>query len=153
MVNQTEGQPPPSCRKDGNPCGIKALFESARPWSPGMVLAVYLTDHSSDDSTRHPMSSKETAVQPAHQTRSLSHPEAYVAPYLLPVCCACRLVRDETDSPSHRTLWITPGSYRRTHNVHSTNLLFTHTYCPDCLLQAHNRMREFFKEQEVSEDH
>jgi hypothetical protein len=51
--------------------------ESARPWSPGMVLAVYVTDHSSDDATRHPMSSKETAVQPAHQTRFLSRPEAY----------------------------------------------------------------------------
>lgn len=135
------------------PLWNQGSLESARPWPPGMVLAVYLTGHSSDDVMRHPMSSKETAAQQVHQTRPLSGQEAYVVPRLLPVCCVCRLVRDEADSASHRTLWLTAGSYRRAHNVHSTDLRFTHTYCPDCLLQAQNRMREFFKEQEVSEDH
>ena len=135
------------------PLWNQGSLESARPGFPGMVLAVHLIGHSSDDATRHPMSSKETAAQPAHQTRPLSRPEAYVALRLLPVCCVCGLVRDETDSSSHRTLWVTPGSYRRAHNVHSTDLRFTHTYCPDCFLQAQNRMREFFKEQDVSEDH
>jgi len=93
------------------------------------------------------MASEEIVTQPILQTSSSSRPEAYMAPLLLPVCCVCGLIRDETASLSSRMSWVTPRSYRRTHNVRSTDLLLTHSYCPDCLLQAQIRMREFFREQ------
>lgn len=106
-----------------------------------------LTIHSSDDATRRPMFYKEIVTQPVLQASPSSYPEAYAAPFLLPVCCVCGLIRDETGSLPIRMSWVTPESYRRTHDVRSTNLLLTHTYCPDCLLQAQIRMREFFREQ------
>ena len=90
---------------------------------------------------------KEIDTQPVLQASPSLRPEAYAAPLLLPVCCVCGLIRDETGSLPIRMSWVTPGSYRRTHNVRSTDLLLTHTYCPDGLLQAQIRMREFFREQ------
>jgi len=78
------------------------------------------------------MSFEEIVTQPVLQTIPSSRPEAYMAPLLFAVCRVCGLIRDETDPPSHRTPWVTPGSYRRTHNVYSTDLLFTHSYYPDC---------------------
>jgi hypothetical protein len=99
------------------------------------------------------MSSEEVVTQPVLQTIPSLRPAAYMAPLLLPVCCVCGLIRDETASLPSRMSWVTPGSYRRTHNVHSTDLLFTYSYCPDSILQAQTRMREFFREQEVSENH
>lgn len=153
LVNQTYEQFPPSCLTNVNPLCDQGSVESAWPWSPGMALAVQLIIHPSDDATRRQMSSEEIVTQPLLQTIPSSRPEAYLAPLLLPVCCVCGLICDETDPPSHRTPWVTPGSYRRTHNVHSTDLLFTHSYYPDYLLQARTGMKEFFREQEVSEDH
>jgi len=93
------------------------------------------------------MSSNKTVTQPVLQPIPSLRAEAYMAPLLLPVCCVCGLIRDETGSLPSRMSWVTPGSYRRTHHVRSTNLLPTHTYCPNCLLQAQIRMREFFREQ------
>ncbi len=93
------------------------------------------------------MPSKETAAQPVRQTGPSSCPEIQVARVLLPVCCVCGLVRDETDPLSHRTLWVTPGSYRKTHHLHSINIPFTHTYCPACFRKAKASMKQFFREQ------
>ena len=93
------------------------------------------------------MSSEEIVPQPVLQTSPSSRPETYMAPRLLSVCCVCRRIRDETGSRPGRMSWVTLGSYRRTHNVHSTDLLFTHGYCPQCFLQAQTKMREFFREQ------
>jgi hypothetical protein len=146
------GKPPPSCLTDVTPLCHHGSLESAWPWSlPACCLLV--TIHSSDDATRHPMSSEKIVTQPVLQTSPSSRPEAFMAPYLPPVCCVCGLIRDETGSlPSHIS-WVTPGSYRKIHNMHSTDLLFTHSYCPECLLQAQTSMREIFREEEVSEDH
>jgi len=147
------GKPPPSCLTVVTLLCHQGSLESAWLWSPGMALAVQLIIHSSDDATRHPMSSDETVTEPVLQTSPSSRPEAYMAPRLLPVCCVCGLIRDETGPlPSHIS-WVTPGSYRKTHNMRSTDLLFTHSYCPECLLRAQTSMREIFREEEVSEDH
>ena len=153
MVNQTYKQLPPSCLTNVKPLCDQCSIESAWPWSPGMALAVQMTIHSSNDTRRRPMSSEEVSAQPVPLTSSSLRPKAYMAPLLLPVCCICGLIRDKTASLSSRMSWVTRRSHRRAHNVHSTDLLFTHSYCPDCLLQAQTRMREFFREQEVSENH
>jgi len=147
------GKPPPSCLTDVTPLRHQGFLESAWPWSPGMALAVQLIIHSSDDATRHPMSSEKIVTQPVLHTSLSSRSEAFMAPRLLFVCCVCGLIRDEMGSlPSHMS-WVTPGSYRKTHPLHSTDLLFTQSHCPECLLQAHIRMREIFRVEEVSEDH
>ena len=49
---------------------------------------------------------------------------------LLPVCCVCRLIRDETRSSPHRAHWVTKRMYRKTHGVNPADFPLTHTYCP-----------------------
>ena len=60
---------------------------------------------------------------------------------LLPVCCVCRLIRDETRSSRHGEQWVTERMYRMTHRVNPTDCLLTHTYCPGCFMQAMKTMR------------
>jgi hypothetical protein len=89
----------------------------------------------SSRATRRRMSSEETASQPVLQANPSSRgPEAYMALRLLPVCCVCGLIRNETGSLPSRMSWVTTVSYRRTHHVHLTDFFFTRSYCPDCLL-------------------
>lgn len=68
-----------------------------------------------------------------------------IAPRLLPVCCVCGLIRDETRS-LHRERWVSPRTYRQTHGVHSTQLAQTHTYCPACFTKAQETMQQYFRE-------
>ena len=60
---------------------------------------------------------------------------------LLPVCCVCRLIRDETRSSLHREHWVTERTYRKTHGVNPADCLLTHTYCPKCFTQVMARIR------------
>jgi hypothetical protein len=60
---------------------------------------------------------------------------------LLPVCCVCRLIRDEARSSLSREHWVTEGTYRKTHGVNPADLPLTHTYCPGCFMQAMKAMR------------
>jgi hypothetical protein len=55
---------------------------------------------------------------------------------LLPVCCLCRLIRDEIDPSLDRARWVTPRTYRKTHGVNLADCLQTHTYCPGCFTQV-----------------
>ena len=55
---------------------------------------------------------------------------------LLPVCCLCRLIRDEIGASSDRACWVTQRTYRKTHGVNPANCLQTHTYCPGCFTQV-----------------
>ena len=111
-----------------------------------MAFARQLIVHSSGDTTRCPMSSNRTVTQPVLPAILLAFPETYIVPFLLPQCCVCWRIRDETGSLPSRMAWVTLESYRGTHNLPSTDLHFTHCYCPDCLLEAQTRMREFFRE-------
>jgi hypothetical protein len=55
---------------------------------------------------------------------------------LLPVCCLCRLIRDEIGASPDRARWVTQRTYRKTHGVNPASCLQTHTYCPKCLTQV-----------------
>ena len=55
---------------------------------------------------------------------------------LLPVCCLCRLIRDEIGTALDSARWVTPRTYRKTHGVNPADCLQTHTYCPGCLTQV-----------------
>ncbi len=55
---------------------------------------------------------------------------------LLPVCCLCRLIRDEIGVSPDRARWISQRTYRKTHGVNPASCLQTHTYCPGCFTQV-----------------
>ena len=93
------------------------------------------------------MTPEKIVTEPVLQMSPTSHSEASRATRLLPVCCVCGLIRDETGSLPGRRSWVSWRLYRSTHNIRSTELLFTHGYCPTCFLQAQGSMRAFFKEQ------
>lgn len=59
---------------------------------------------------------------------------------VLPVCCVCGLIRDDGRSVPPETIWITLKEYRHAYHVQWKTLLFTHTYCPDCLAQIRERL-------------
>ena len=60
---------------------------------------------------------------------------------LLPVCCLCRLIRDEVGPSLDRTRWVTQRTYRKTHGVNPDDCLQTHTYCPGCFTQMMDTIR------------
>ena len=123
------------------PCMINILLNSGSPESFGMVLAVKPAVTAWRRRNEGPMSSEETATQPIMATSS---PQPDVAAQLVPVCCVCGLIRDEPGSPPGHMSWVALRSYRKAHELHSTELLLTHTYCPDCLARAQARVREHF---------
>jgi hypothetical protein len=58
---------------------------------------------------------------------------------ILPVCCVCGLIRDETGSlPDER--WVTKQTFRQTHGVDAAAYRLTHTYCPACYTLFMNRI-------------
>jgi hypothetical protein len=60
---------------------------------------------------------------------------------LLPVCCLCRLIRDEIGPSLDRARWVTQRTYRKTHGVNPADCLQTHTYCPGCFTQVMDTIR------------
>ena len=82
----------------------------------------------------------------AQTTPSALRSPTLIAPRLLPVCCVCGLIRDETRSSLHRERWVSPRTYRQTHGVNSTQLALTHTYCPECFTKAQETMQQYFRE-------
>jgi hypothetical protein len=60
---------------------------------------------------------------------------------LLPICCLCRLIREETGVSLENERWITQRTYGRTHGINPPDCLLTHTYCPQCFAQVMDRMR------------
>ncbi len=60
---------------------------------------------------------------------------------LLPVCCLCRLIRDEIGPYLDRACWVTQRTYRKTHGINPADCLQTHTYCPGCFTQVMDTIR------------
>ena len=72
--------------------------------------------------------------------------ETFIAPAILPVCCICGLIRDETGSPPGFVRWVTQRTYRETHGVNSADFPLTHTYCPECFTKVQNTVKQYFRE-------
>jgi hypothetical protein len=75
----------------------------------------------------------------AQTTReALSPPmrETFIKPKMLPVCCVCELIRDETGPSLNRERWVTPWTYRTTHGVNPADFSLIHTYCPKCFTKV-----------------
>lgn len=68
-----------------------------------------------------------------------------IAPTLLPKCCVCGLIRDQTGSSLDHERWVTPQAYQKTYGGHSADVLLTHTYCPKCLTQAMGTASQYLR--------
>ena len=76
--------------------------------------------------------------------------ETVIAPTMLPICCVCELIRDETGFPPDRERWVTSRAYRTTHGVNPTEIARTHTYCPECFRKAQETVTQYFREMGTS---
>jgi hypothetical protein len=76
-------------------------------------------------------------AQIVHEAPSASRKETP----LLPVCCLCKLIRDEIGASPDRARWISQRTYRKTHGVNPASCLQTHTYCPGCFTQVMETIR------------
>jgi hypothetical protein len=92
------------------------------------------------------MASKGLVAQTTRETPNASMRKSVVAPTLLPVCCLCSKVRDETGSSPDREHWVTPRTYRQTHGVKLPNLPLTHTFCPLCFKKFMDTLRQYRRE-------
>ena len=76
-------------------------------------------------------------AQITHAVPSVSRKETP----LLPVCCLCRLIRDEIGASPDSARWVTQRTYRKTRGVNPADCLQTHTYCPGCFTQVMETIR------------
>jgi hypothetical protein len=76
-------------------------------------------------------------AQITHEAPSVSRRETA----LLPVCCMCGLLRDDTRPSLDDERWVTQRTYQTTHGVNPADCLLTHTYCPGCFTQVMDRRR------------
>ena len=92
------------------------------------------------------MSTKRTVMWTTRKAPSAPGKESFIPPTLLPVCCACGLIRDDTRFSPGRELWVTQRTYRETHGVNPAEFALTHTYCPDCFTKVRDTVRQGFLE-------
>jgi len=69
-----------------------------------------------------------------------------IAPAILPVCCVCALIRDETGRRPQHGRWITQRTYQKIHGGNLADFSLTHTYCPKCFLKVQKTVRQFHQE-------
>ena len=81
------------------------------------------------------MAGETLSAQIIHEASSASGRETL----MLPVCCICGLLRDETGASLDGERWVTQLAYRQTYGVDPADCLLTHTYCPDCFTQVMDR--------------
>jgi hypothetical protein len=92
------------------------------------------------------MSLENLVAQTTREAPSAPMREAVVAPKLLPVCCVCRLIRDETGLSPALDRWVTQRTYRETHGVNPADVPLTHTYCLKCFTKAQETVTQYFRE-------
>jgi hypothetical protein len=92
------------------------------------------------------MALENVFAQTTREAKAALMREAFIAPMVLPVCCVCRLIRDETGSTPGLDRWVTPRTYRTTHGVNPADCLLTHTYCLTCFTEAQETVKQYFRE-------
>lgn len=92
------------------------------------------------------MSFETLFAQTAREALSAQMRETFIAPTLLPVCCVCGLIRDDTRFSPGRDRWVTQRKYRETHGVNPAEFALTHTYCPECFTKVQDTVRQYFRQ-------
>ena len=89
---------------------------------------------------------KTLFTQITHKAPSVPRRDTYIAPTLLPACCACGLVQDKAGATPGLERWISQRTYCETHGVSPTvlALTLTHTYCPTCYEKVQETIRQFW---------
>ncbi len=90
------------------------------------------------------MSTAKNVSNDVSVERALLHEGSINDSVLIPVCCVCGLIRDDRGSVPIQARWITLKAYRLGRNLRSNELFFTHTYCPDCLAKAYDKLKQSF---------
>ena len=91
------------------------------------------------------MALENVVAQTTREALSPPMREMFVAPKMLPVCCVCELIRDETGSSPNRERWVTPWTYRTTHGVNPADFSLIHTYCPKCFTKFMVTLRQYVR--------
>jgi|CXWL01.1.fsa_nt_gi hypothetical protein len=52
---------------------------------------------------------------------------------LIPICCVCERVRDDTGTEPGLGPWKEFRVYKTTHILNPRDIMFSHGYCPTCL--------------------
>jgi len=92
------------------------------------------------------MSLEKLFAQTTPEALSAPMRERFIAPTLLPVCCLCGLIRDDTRFSPGLDCWLTQRTYRETHGVNPTEIAHTHTYCPECFGKVQETVQQYFRE-------
>lgn len=53
---------------------------------------------------------------------------------IVPICCFCEKVRDDSGTESGRGPWQEFTFFMAAYMLGPDEVMFSHTYCPDCLL-------------------
>ena len=91
------------------------------------------------------MAVKTLFVPMTHKAQSSSRRKTS----LLPVCCLCGLIRDETRASHDHECWVTQRTYRKTYGVNPIHCRLTHTYCPVCFTRVMRQVREITGQPEL----
>ena len=92
------------------------------------------------------MSRNETATPTTRRVSSAPRSETCIVPTLLPICCVCGLIRDESGYRPSPARWMAQRMYRKTQDMNPTTLPLTHTYCPTCFTKVQGTVRQYFRE-------
>ena len=92
------------------------------------------------------MSRNETGTQTTRRVSPAPRSETCIVPTLLPICCVCGLIRDETGYRPHHERWVAQRTYRKTHGINPVDVPLTHTYCLKCFTKFQNTVREYYRE-------
>ena len=87
------------------------------------------------------MSAQTTREAPSTPVR-----ETFIAPKMLTVCCVCGLIRDETGFFRDHERWVTPRTFRTTHDLNPADFPLTHGYCLTCFTKAQETVMQYFRE-------
>ena len=92
------------------------------------------------------MALEALVAQTTRRVPSALRRETFIAPKMLPVCCVCGLIRDETGFRSNHERWVTPRTYRRTHGMNPADFPLTHTYCLKCFTKVQGTVSQYLRE-------
>jgi hypothetical protein len=58
---------------------------------------------------------------------------------MIRVCRSCRLIHDDGETAYER--WVTLDVYKRANGTEPPKSRLTHTYCPDCFIEASSHLK------------
>ena len=59
---------------------------------------------------------------------------------VVPICCFCEKVRDDTEAEPGGGMWQDFKIYMAAYRLRPEEVMFSHTYCPECLSYYRNFM-------------